>query len=161
MPTCIYSCSEVWSRNRFRIEFVWIRLNFISILNPRLRNLFLYSLSHFSLISLQLVYIYIYIYCFIFHLVSSSRTDPAPWPIFPNVPAQSHRSLAPVFFYMIHFKRNLFFKENNSKFFSETSFYKIVFDSLFNYFDQVFVQKNSSYHSITFYILHLSLFVLI
>jgi hypothetical protein len=32
------------------------------------------------------------------------------------------------------FKANLFFKENNSKIFSETPFYKIVSDSLFNYF---------------------------
>jgi hypothetical protein len=35
---------------------------------------------------------------------------------------------------MIPFKPNLFFKENNSKIFSETPFYKIVSDSLFNYF---------------------------
>jgi hypothetical protein len=39
----------------------------------------------------------LYTFYFIFHLISSSRTDPVPRPIFSNAWAQSHRRLAPVF----------------------------------------------------------------
>jgi hypothetical protein len=45
----------------------------------------------------------------------------------------SRTTALPLSFYMIPFKPNLFFKENNSKIFSKTLFfYKIVSDSLFN-----------------------------
>jgi hypothetical protein len=43
------------------------------------------------------LYIYTYFYYFIFHLVSPSRTNPAPRPIFPNAPTQLHYYLAPAF----------------------------------------------------------------
>jgi hypothetical protein len=62
---------------------------------------------------------------FFFHLVSSSRTDPVSRPIFP-IRWPSHTVALPQFFYIIHFKPNLFFKEDNSKIFSETPSYKIV-----------------------------------
>jgi hypothetical protein len=50
-----------------------------------------------------------------------------------SIAPASRTAALPLSFYVIPFKRNLFSKENNSKIFSETLFYKIVFDSLFNY----------------------------
>jgi hypothetical protein len=55
-------------------------------------------------------------------LLSISRSGLSPQLISPCA-SQSHRCLAPVFL-IIPFKPNIFSKENNSKTFSETPFYK-------------------------------------
>jgi hypothetical protein len=64
-----------------------------------IKNLFIYSLTLLVKFLVVSLYIYINIYIYYFHLVSHSRTDKVPQPIFPNAPAQSHHSFAPVFLY--------------------------------------------------------------
>jgi hypothetical protein len=77
----------------------------------------------------------------IFHLVSHSRTDPVPQPISP-MRRPSRTTTLPLSFYMIPFKLNLFFKENNSKIFSETLFFtKLFLTFYFIIFDRVFGTK--------------------
>jgi hypothetical protein len=142
MPTCIYSCIDVWSRIRFWIEFVWIRSNF------------LYSLSSLApIFHSQPAFLSQSRFHLLHHPSVATIFFPLCWP--------SRTAILPLSFYIIPFKPNLFSKENNSKIFSETFFYKIVSDSLFNYFWPSLRLKNNSFHSIIFYILHVSPFVLI
>jgi hypothetical protein len=79
----------------------------------------------------------IYIYKYIYLLFFISSHIPAPTQcrdLFFPMRRPSRTTTLPLSFYMIPFKPNLFLKENNSKTFSEMFFYKILSDSLFNYF---------------------------
>jgi hypothetical protein len=50
-----------------------------------------------------------------------------------SITPASRIAALPLSFYIIPFKPNIFSRENNSKVFSETPFYKIISNSLFNY----------------------------
>jgi hypothetical protein len=128
IPTCIYSCIDVWSR---------IRLNSIKFcLNVKswtLETFFYIPLAF--LVKFPAVSLY-----FLFYF--SSRL------LFPHRPSTTtyfSQCAGPVtpqpclcLFYIIPFKPNLFFKENNSKIFFETPFYKIVLTLYLIIFHRVF-----------------------
>jgi hypothetical protein len=80
----------------------------------------------------------LYIYIILFFISSLLPHRPSAVTHFSQFTGPVAPQPCPCLFYMIHFKPYLFFKENNSKIFSKTRFYKIVLTLYLIIFHHVF-----------------------
>jgi hypothetical protein len=125
-----------------------IRLNSIKFY----LNIKFWTLETFLCISLALLVKFPTVSLYIFLLFFISSPLPAPTqchdPFFPM--RRPSRTAALPLFYIIPFKPNLFFKENNSKIFSKNPFYKIVLTLNLIIFHRVFSIKIILFMSLFF-----------